>query len=834
MRDKLFLPSIVVIFLVLNFFGCQSTEDQISQLRTDFSLRNNPKEQVKIIDEIIATEDSQVESILVRWLSDYNYRLVHSVIIDRLGQMRAKKETTLSSLFSKIEDPIYRQSVISALNAIGIPAYQKLIDKLSNEDINVFNNAAYAIRQLEIDIVPLLRKELFSDNPQVRRGILSVLADFGSRNQLDRECINDIIQIFSVGDLDQVIIDMYEKSIDFDLAVQAISGIGDNAKPLLISAIQSEDIGIQTGAALSLYLLDKKSKDKVLPILLQKLSDTHMGEYVGKRLFHFGISILPEIEEVFLSSKETSYTNASFFLESIGQKAIPLLVEGLNSPIVDKQLLSIAGLNLLGHVAKPARKELLKLFSDEQLGRNSAQAIVGILGKESVSDLIRLLGSKNLTTQKNAIFALGLLGRDGMQAIDNLEKKIKNKTVAVDACHSIVNIKYNTQFTRNTGNPMTSDTVGYARTQFTWDRNQTVKMYVRSDDGIKVWLNEELIWANNTMRALSWGEDVIKVKLKKGKNHLLLKVTQGMGTWGYEVRIGSDKKLISSGWKIIYPFDNVGNIGFDTVYPPEKETNFNKVYTGKNNVRIKWYNSRAIGNQAFSSRRGFVSGVKSISAQLKPIIQVLQTAIQNGDSQTRMKALETAAIVGDQAIPMLQKLIVESIDEFELASIASTLGQKAKPEVIIELMKNRKIKWNARVILYSNLTNRFSSSLANSNDPNRNEPGFGSELDHDYVENKLNEFRKLKQAKELVQSLETHLNTFDLNKKVYQFKVLGNLAVPFLIEQFASPVTISRGRAKTMLVSIGEPAVPELRKAVKQEKFRYWANLTLSDIKKKS
>ena len=183
---------------------------------------------------------------------------------------------------------------------------------------------------------------------------------------------------------------------------------------------------------------------------------------------------------------------------------------------------------------------------------------------------------------------------------------------------------------------------------------------------------------------------------------------------------------------------------------------------------------------------------------------------------------------------MLQKLIVESIDEFELASIASTLGQKAKPEVIIELMKNRKIKWNARVILYSNLTNRFSSSLANSNDPNRNEPGFGSELDHDYVENKLNEFRKLKQSKELVQSLETHLNTFDLNKKVYQFKVLGNLAVPFLIEQFASPVTVSRGRAKTMLVSIGEPAVPELRKAVKQEKFRYWANLTLSDIKKKS
>jgi len=834
MRAKFLPPNGILLFIIVIFFGCQSTEEQLSQLRKDFSLQNNPEEQIEIIDKIISTEDSNVELILVQWLNDYNFRRVHSVIIDRLGQMGSGRELTLSSLLSKIDDPVYRKAVISTLNAIGVPAYQKLINGLSNEDINVFNRVVYALRQINIDVVPLLRKELFSDNSQVRRTTLEILADFGFRNQLDLECINDIIQTFAIGDPDEVIIDMYEKSIDFDLAIQAISRIGDNAKSLLISAIQKNDIGIQTGAALSLYLVDKKSKEKVLPILLEKLSNAHMGEYVGKRLFHFGVSILPEVEEIFLISDVTGYTNASFFLESMGEAAIPSLMKGLNSPLLDKQLLSISGLNLLGSVAKPARKELLKLFSHGQLGHDAAKAITRMLGKESVPDLIRLLKSKDLTTQKNAIFALGLLGRDGMKAIVDLEKKIKNRTVALDASHSIVNIKYNTQFVMSGTDPMTSNTVGYARTKFIWDRNQTVKMYVRSDDGVKVWLNEELVWMNNAVRGLAWGEDVIKVRLKKGINHLLLKITQEMAGWGYEVRIGSNKQLIDSDWKIIHPFDNVGNIGFDTAYPPEKETNFNKVYLGKNNVRIKWYSSGRMGDQAFSSRKGFISGVRNTSTELKPIIKVLQSAIQNGNSQIRMKALETAAIVGEQAIPMLQTLITQTKDDFELASIASILGQKATPEVIIELMRNREIMWNAREILYSNLTNRFTSSLANLNDPNRTETGFGSELDLDYVENELHVFEKLKQAKELVQSLETNLNAFDLDKKIYQFRVLGHVAVPFLIDQFASHVTISRGRAKTMLVSIGKPAIPELQRATKQEKFRYWANLALADIKKKS
>ena len=53
-----------------------------------------------------------------------------------------------------------------------------------------------------------------------------------------------------------------------------------------------------------------------------------------------------------------------------------------------------------------------------------------------------------------------------------------------------------------------------------------------SNDGVKVWLNGEMIHANDTGRGVTPGEDVVEVTLKEGKNTLLLKVVNGGGGWG--------------------------------------------------------------------------------------------------------------------------------------------------------------------------------------------------------------------------------------------------------------------------------------------------------------
>jgi sugar phosphate isomerase/epimerase/HEAT repeat protein len=54
---------------------------------------------------------------------------------------------------------------------------------------------------------------------------------------------------------------------------------------------------------------------------------------------------------------------------------------------------------------------------------------------------------------------------------------------------------------------------------------------VGSDDGIKVWLNAAVVHDKNVPRPFVWCEDAIPVKLLKGPNRLLLKVTQGGGDW---------------------------------------------------------------------------------------------------------------------------------------------------------------------------------------------------------------------------------------------------------------------------------------------------------------
>lgn len=41
-------------------------------------------------------------------------------------------------------------------------------------------------------------------------------------------------------------------------------------------------------------------------------------------------------------------------------------------------------------------------------------------------------------------------------------------------------------------------------------------------------------------------------------------------------------------WRLIAPFDNAGNKGFDVTYPPEKEIDFDAEYEGKEGMKVRW------------------------------------------------------------------------------------------------------------------------------------------------------------------------------------------------------------------------------------------------------
>ncbi|MEJ2050715.1 MAG: serine hydrolase, partial [Calditrichota bacterium] len=76
----------------------------------------------------------------------------------------------------------------------------------------------------------------------------------------------------------------------------------------------------------------------------------------------------------------------------------------------------------------------------------------------------------------------------------------------------------------------------YAWTEVTVPEERSVLMAVGSDDGVKVWVNGELVHENWTARALQPDEDLFAVHFRPGKNRILLKVQDIEGEWGFSLR----------------------------------------------------------------------------------------------------------------------------------------------------------------------------------------------------------------------------------------------------------------------------------------------------------
>ena len=79
--------------------------------------------------------------------------------------------------------------------------------------------------------------------------------------------------------------------------------------------------------------------------------------------------------------------------------------------------------------------------------------------------------------------------------------------------------------------------VAYLRTQFEADEPKTAMLEIFSDDGVKAWLNGQVVHANNVARPIPSDPDRVRVTLKKGVNRLMLKITQNSMPWGVIVRL---------------------------------------------------------------------------------------------------------------------------------------------------------------------------------------------------------------------------------------------------------------------------------------------------------
>ncbi len=83
------------------------------------------------------------------------------------------------------------------------------------------------------------------------------------------------------------------------------------------------------------------------------------------------------------------------------------------------------------------------------------------------------------------------------------------------------------------------DRVAYLRTRVWSPKEQKAQLELGSDDGVKVWLNGQLVHSSNVVRPAEPGQDKAPVTLKEGWNPLLVKLTQAQGQWSLVVRFRS-------------------------------------------------------------------------------------------------------------------------------------------------------------------------------------------------------------------------------------------------------------------------------------------------------
>lgn len=79
--------------------------------------------------------------------------------------------------------------------------------------------------------------------------------------------------------------------------------------------------------------------------------------------------------------------------------------------------------------------------------------------------------------------------------------------------------------------------VAYAACELESDSDREVELAIGSDDGLKVWLNGQVVLAKQIQRGYRPKEERVLVRLRKGRNRLVLKITQAEAGWMFGAHV---------------------------------------------------------------------------------------------------------------------------------------------------------------------------------------------------------------------------------------------------------------------------------------------------------
>jgi putative membrane-bound dehydrogenase-like protein len=91
--------------------------------------------------------------------------------------------------------------------------------------------------------------------------------------------------------------------------------------------------------------------------------------------------------------------------------------------------------------------------------------------------------------------------------------------------------------------PDSNNIVSYVYREIDSPADQEATILLGTDDGCKLWLNDALVHTSRVHRAAMPEQDQVRVKLKKGKNTLLLKINNGDGAHGFYFTLTAEQEV---------------------------------------------------------------------------------------------------------------------------------------------------------------------------------------------------------------------------------------------------------------------------------------------------
>jgi tetratricopeptide (TPR) repeat protein/transglutaminase-like putative cysteine protease len=101
------------------------------------------------------------------------------------------------------------------------------------------------------------------------------------------------------------------------------------------------------------------------------------------------------------------------------------------------------------------------------------------------------------------------------------------------------------------------EVLAYALTFIESESDQPAALRLASDEGVKVWVNGAMVLSRDVRRPCTFDQDAAAIRLRKGWNSLLLKVTEAKGSWKFEARLTRPDGGPLGGWKEGEPPDGL-------------------------------------------------------------------------------------------------------------------------------------------------------------------------------------------------------------------------------------------------------------------------------------